>query len=770
MVAATLSVRIGASITDFERKMSKTEKIVARAADTIAQTGAAMSAAITLPLAAASAAFVKLAADAEETASKFEAVFGRGRGDMDAWIRSVQSSIPATRQELRGMTAEIQDLLVPMGVAPQLATKMTQQITTLAGDLGSFNNIPMGEALERIRSGLVGQYEPLLKFGVALNASAVKAEALRLGLHQGTGELNPAVKAYVGLQMVLERTAAAQGDAARTADSAMNTFRFLRTEATELGTELGQIMIPAVVTVASKLRNMVEGFRAASPEVKKIVVGLGGVAAVAGPALLAFGLITAAVIRLKAQLITLSGTTALAGLGSLLGPAGAVLIGVGLLTAYFIKQGEATRKAREEIERLKGSLSTMPLAQLQEQRRGIGNQIAAKQAELTTYRNPSSLAAVGTSKARDAAIARLEAEIEVLTRQSQAYSVQIGRTLAISPATQLTGTGLPTSGSAARDWTALDHTAGASRWNMATTRMSERDLDPLRTAFDAMAAALARILPPQGGQPAPSTMGTGQRVAARAGQTLGNLGGAVKDSLKDVGSSLMSSFGPMAIAFAVLGPTLQALQEPLQMIGQIFATSLGPVIQALMPIIQQLGIVISYVVEIILKAAAFLTRGIGAVVRGLGRLVNLLPGSPGDPLVRAGQAMLDLADGFSRGAREIAAGRDAIRGMGEQAAATTEALRNIPAGYKVALARFNAMDARVATTPYTPSGPGMPGVPAPRVGDRKNAGSSVVIDLSGAQFFGVSDVKEFFRQLERVARDEGQRGGTTTFALTGGLA
>lgn len=40
-------------------------------------------------------------------------------------------------------------------MAPEATTKMTQGVTTLAADLASFSNIPMDDALNKIRAAMV---------------------------------------------------------------------------------------------------------------------------------------------------------------------------------------------------------------------------------------------------------------------------------------------------------------------------------------------------------------------------------------------------------------------------------------------------------------------------------------------------------------------------------------------------------------------------------------------------------------------------------------
>ncbi|WP_309387528.1 hypothetical protein [Cerasicoccus frondis] len=213
-------------------------------------------------LAGATKEMVSLAVSAEETASKFNVVFGPAAERMNARIQQMRKSIPATTAELRGMTAEIQDLLVPLGIAPEKAFELTEGVTTLAGDLASFNNMPIAEALERIRSGLVGQYEPLLKFGVALNAGTVKARAFEMSIGDGRRELTAAERAMVSYKLILEGTSAAHGDAARTANSAANRQKFLKAEIEETATSIGKDLVPAYSQLLEWGNDSLEMFKA----------------------------------------------------------------------------------------------------------------------------------------------------------------------------------------------------------------------------------------------------------------------------------------------------------------------------------------------------------------------------------------------------------------------------------------------------------------------------------------------------------------------------
>ncbi len=249
--------------------------------------GKQLSLKVTAPLVALGGLSVKFAADAAEAGSKLEAVFGDQTGRINERIAELRDTIPATTAELQGLYSGIQDLLVPLGLAPTEAAEMSDSIVTLAADLASFNNIPLSEALERIRSGLVGQYEPLLKFGVALNATTVKAKAFEQGIGDGKRELTAAERAQVSYQLILEGTAAAHGDAARTADSAANQFKFLKSESTELMTIIGNQLLPAITPLVSGLKDAAAAAQELSPAALNVGLALSGVAASSGPVLVA---------------------------------------------------------------------------------------------------------------------------------------------------------------------------------------------------------------------------------------------------------------------------------------------------------------------------------------------------------------------------------------------------------------------------------------------------------------------------------------------------
>lgn len=285
--------------------------------------------------------------------------------------------------------------------------------------------------------------------------------------------------------------------------------------------------------------------------------------------------------------------------------------------------------------------------------------------------------------------------------------------------------------------------------------------------------------------------GFGVKVKTLEGETPGvDLGTSALDMLKSAALGVAEGFSPLAIlakliaaALEPLQPALEAFLLPLMMVAKVVGAALIPVLRALFPVLKFFAIAATYVGEILYKVSAFILRAIGSLVRGLGRLINKLPGSPGDPLVKAGQAMLDLADGYTAAAKDMAKTReelqnmnfdDAMNAVNGLADAANRASQNIPQLFKVAAAVFAAARPVGATpgptTPITPPAtpPVTPQNPAgPSGGGGGGRGPEQVtfnINVNAGSRNARTLTDEIFSEVKRRALAEG---GTTVLTLPG---
>lgn len=195
--------------------------------------------------------FLSSASDMNESLSKVGVVFGSSAGDIETFANSAATNLGITKQAALEAAGTFGNLFLALGLGQEPAAEMSENILTLSADLASFNNMDPTEVLEKLRSGLVGEAEPLRSLGVNINAATVEAKAMELGLAGANGELSEAAKVQARYALILEQTTTAQGDFARTANGNANQLRILKAQLGDLSAELGAVLLPIAVKLGA---------------------------------------------------------------------------------------------------------------------------------------------------------------------------------------------------------------------------------------------------------------------------------------------------------------------------------------------------------------------------------------------------------------------------------------------------------------------------------------------------------------------------------------
>jgi len=237
-------------------KMSKSFKLVSKSVFSLqnAILGGAGAAGLVYALKGAIDAASKL----EEATGKFSVVFKGLEGDAERWSTGLIDSYGLSERAAKEYLSSMQDLLKPMGMVAGEAGKMSDAAVKLAVDLGSFNNLKTEDVLRDIRSAMVGQYEPMLKYGAVLKASTVAQKALEMGLASTVKELTAADKAMASFQLITEASGDAMGDFARTSDGYANSMKILEGRIEDLKATIGAIVIGPVTDMVQKLSEWVK--------------------------------------------------------------------------------------------------------------------------------------------------------------------------------------------------------------------------------------------------------------------------------------------------------------------------------------------------------------------------------------------------------------------------------------------------------------------------------------------------------------------------------
>lgn len=190
---------------------------------------------------------IAAASDLNETMSKSSVVFGNAAGDIDKWGDTTAKSLGLSKQAATEAAATFGNLFIGLNLGQEKAADMSKALVNLAGDLASFNNIDPEEALQRLRSGLAGEAEPLRRVGVFLSEARVKAKAAALGFQAVHGEFTEGQKVIARYNLILDDTKTAQGDFARTSGGMANQQRILNAELENTSAEFGEKLIPVVI-------------------------------------------------------------------------------------------------------------------------------------------------------------------------------------------------------------------------------------------------------------------------------------------------------------------------------------------------------------------------------------------------------------------------------------------------------------------------------------------------------------------------------------------
>ena len=142
---------------------------------------------------------------------------------------------------------DFNSLAESFGIAGEEAYIMSKNLTQLAYDISSFRNISIEDAMQKIRSGFVGEIEPMRAIGVALDEATLQETAYALGINKRISEMTRAQKTELLYYQMMQRTQYMQGDMARTLIQPANAIRVMKEQFTLLARAIGNIFIPIIM-------------------------------------------------------------------------------------------------------------------------------------------------------------------------------------------------------------------------------------------------------------------------------------------------------------------------------------------------------------------------------------------------------------------------------------------------------------------------------------------------------------------------------------------
>jgi len=194
---------------------------------------------------------IGMASDLAESTSKVGQIFGTSGKDITDFSKTAAKSLGLSEQNVLDAAGTFGIFGKAAGLGGAELSTFSNDFTTLAADLASFNNTTPEDAIQAIGSALRGESEPLRRYGVMLDDAALKAEAMAQGIYDGKGPLTQQQKILAAQAAIFKQTADAQGDFERTSGGLANQQKILKATFANVATTIGTKLLPVFMTVVS---------------------------------------------------------------------------------------------------------------------------------------------------------------------------------------------------------------------------------------------------------------------------------------------------------------------------------------------------------------------------------------------------------------------------------------------------------------------------------------------------------------------------------------
>lgn len=205
-----------------------------------------------------------------ESLNLFKVSLGDAADEADKFVTKFSETLSVDPTNVYTYLGTFNSLIEGFGIASDEAYIMSKNLTQLSYDMASFYNLPIDQAMQKLKSGISGEIKPMRAIGVALDQATLQETAYSLGIKQRVSEMTRAQKTQLLYYQIMTKTANAQTDMGRTLISPANALRTVKERFTILARAIGNIFIPILVAAIpyvkllaqwlTELANRIAGF------------------------------------------------------------------------------------------------------------------------------------------------------------------------------------------------------------------------------------------------------------------------------------------------------------------------------------------------------------------------------------------------------------------------------------------------------------------------------------------------------------------------------
>ncbi|MBJ7319341.1 MAG: phage tail tape measure protein [Brevundimonas sp.] len=283
----------------------------------------------TVALGAITALSYQAAKRAEDVNGAFEQTFRDMPEKASAATKAISAEFKRLETDIKDNFTQLQAVMIGLGVDAQQSLAIVDQLQRRSLDMAAFKGGTDAQAFQAIISGITGETEPLKRFGIVVNETAVKTELLRLGFKGNAEQASESAKAIARANLILAKSVTMHGQVAREAGNAANKEKELQAAFVGSAEKLGKQFLPVAVRVLDWAGKALEKFNALPTAAQNAGLGFLALVAVGGPLLTTVNMLRELVKAAVAARVALAGVGGTVGAGAGGGAAGDVLRGAG---------------------------------------------------------------------------------------------------------------------------------------------------------------------------------------------------------------------------------------------------------------------------------------------------------------------------------------------------------------------------------------------------------------------------------------------------------
>lgn len=337
--------RIDRTMQNVGRSALNIGNTLSNVGSSLMQFGSMMTSSVTMPIVGAISKSIMAFSDLGEATNVVDVTFGKNASSVKNWSKTLLDSFGIGELQAIQFSGTMGSIFKTLGMGEKDVLNMSQNVVELSGDLASFKNLEPEEAFYKLRSGILGETEPLKEIGILVDETTTKHFAMKHGLKENWTELSQIEKAMWRYKSIMSQTKDAQGDFTNTSDSFANKLRVLQGRISDVGIEIGGQLMPYAQELLGWVEKAVAWFKDLNPAMKKVVIIVGLVAAAIGPLVTILGMMVVGVGAVITAFGLVSG--AISAIGT------PVLVVVGIIGAL----GAAFAKSNLTIQDLKNGFS-----------------------------------------------------------------------------------------------------------------------------------------------------------------------------------------------------------------------------------------------------------------------------------------------------------------------------------------------------------------------------------------------------------------------------